>query len=206
MTTFLQPARRVFTTLAVASAFCVTAPPQSPAAPAPSAQRVTAKKLTLTGVKNFGEVSPFLYRGAQPSREGFKSLAAMGIDIVVDGRLSGQDSERKVVTALGMRYVSIPWHCLFPKDKTFAKFLALLRENPHKKVFVHCRYGDDRTGMMVAAYRMAVENWSADEAWEEMQVFGFNHTVCFPLRPYEKKFPEHLKKNGDLRGPVVAAR
>ena len=92
------------------------------------------------------------------------------------------------------------------KDKTFAKFLALLRENPHKKVFVHCRYGDDRTGMMVAAYRMAVENWSADEAWEEMQVFGYNHTVCFPLRPYEKKFPEHLKKNGDLRGPVVAAR
>ena len=206
MTTFLQSARRAFAILTVAIICCLPAPPQPPTNPPASVERVAAVKLVLTGVKNFGEVTPFLYRGAQPSREGFRALAAMGIDIVVDGRLSGQDSERKVVTALGMGYVSIPWHCLFPKDKTFAKFLALLRENPHKKVFVHCRYGDDRTGMMVAAYRMAVENWSADEAWEEMQVFGFNHAVCFPLRPYEKKFPEHLKKNGDLRGPVVAAR
>jgi len=206
MTTFLQSALRAFATLTVATAFCVPAPPQQQAIPAASVERVTANKLTLTGVKNFGEVTPYLYRGAQPSRDGFKALAAMGVDIVVDGRLSGQDSERKVVTALGMRYVSIPWHCLFPKDRTFAKFLAVLRDNPKKKIFVHCRYGDDRTGMMVAAYRMAVEDWSAEAAWKEMQQFGFNHTVCFPLHPYEKAFPDHLKKNGDLRGPVVAER
>jgi len=206
MTTFLQSARRAFTTFAVAVALCVPAPPQQQAIPAPFVERVAAKRLTLSGVKNFGEVTPLLYRGAQPSREGFKALAALGVDVVVDGRLSGQDSERKVVTALGMRYVSIPWHCLFPKYTTFAKFLAVLRDNPQKKVFVHCRYGDDRTGMMVAAYRMAVENWSAEEAWKEMQLFGFNHTVCFPLHPYEKAFPDHLKKNGDLRGPVVAER
>ncbi len=165
---------------------------------------VSGKKLMLPGVKNFGEVTPFLYRGAQPSPEGFKALAAMGVDIVVDLRLSGQDSEKKTVTATGMRYVAIPWHCMFPKDKTTAAFLALLRDNPKKKVFVHCRYGDDRTGMMVAAYRMAAENWTADEAWKEMLQFGLNRSLCFPLGSYEKSFPERLKKNADLRGTVVA--
>jgi tyrosine-protein phosphatase SIW14 len=200
-----QVAHRFFAVVVVVAALCLPAPPEGVTKPsALPLGRSPAQKLTLTGVKNFGQVTPLLFRGAQPSREGFNALAAMGVDIVVDGRLSGQDSERKVVTALGMRYVSIPWHCLFPKDKTFAKFLVLLRDNPNKKVFVHCRYGDDRTGMMVAAYRMAVENWGAEEAWQEMQQFGYNHTVCFPLHPYEKGFPERLKKNRDLRGIALA--
>ena len=163
-----------------------------------------AKKLHLTGVPNFGEVTPFLYRGAQPSREGFLGLAGMGIDIVVDARLSGKSSEKKVVNAAGMQYVSIPWHCMFPKDKAIAQFLALLRDNPKKKIFVHCRYGDDRTGMMIAAYRMAVENWTAQQAWSEMQQFGMNRTICFPLVSYEKRFPERLKKNPGMRGTAVA--
>src|SRR5947209_6499530 len=130
MTSFLQSARHAFSILAVAIFCCVPAPPQPPTSTPASIEHVAAKKLKCVGVKNFGEVTPFLFRGAQPSHDGFKALAAMGVDVVVDGRLSGQDSERKFVTSLGMRYVSIPWHCLFPKDKTFAKFLAVLRENP----------------------------------------------------------------------------
>src|SRR5204862_3128136 len=74
--------------------------------PARSAQHSPAKKLTIPGVKNFGEVTPLLYRGAQPSPEGFKTLAGMGINIVVDARLSGKDAENKTVTGLGMQYVS----------------------------------------------------------------------------------------------------
>ena len=56
-----------------------------------------AKKLTIEGVRNFGEVTPMLYRGGQPSSEGFEALAKMGVKIVVDGRLSGHDNERKEV-------------------------------------------------------------------------------------------------------------
>jgi protein tyrosine phosphatase (PTP) superfamily phosphohydrolase (DUF442 family) len=79
----------------------------------------------------------------------------MGIDIVVDTRGNRTKSEGKEVRRHGMQYVAIPWHCPFPKDETFARFLKLMRDNPDKKVFVHCRLGDDRTGMMIAAYRMA---------------------------------------------------
>ena len=198
---------RVVRTVCVAASVMISAglhaAPQNHTQPAVSAEHSPGKKLALPGVKNFGEVTPFLYRGAQPSREGYKALAEMGINIVVDARLSGKDSEKKAVTEAGMRYVSIPWHCFFPKDKPIAQFLAILRDNPNKKIFVHCRYGDDRTGMMIAAYRMAVENWTADEAWKELQKFGFNRPLCFPLGSYEKSFPDRLKKNPGLRGLVA---
>jgi protein-tyrosine phosphatase len=59
-----------------------------------------------------------------------------------------------------MRYVALPWRCFWPRDEHFAQFLTLLRANPGKKVFVHCRVGDDRTGMDIAAYRMAEQGWS----------------------------------------------
>jgi protein-tyrosine phosphatase len=104
---------------------------------------------------------------------------------------------------LGMKYVAIPWHCPFPHDDTFAKFLKLIKENPKKKIFVHCRLGDDRTGMMVAAYRMADEGWTAEEAMREMQKFGFNrahHFICPRLDSYERSFPERLRHNSAFKG------
>ncbi len=61
---------------------------------------------------------------------------------------------------------------------------------------MHCRLGDDRSGMAVAAYRMAEEGWSADEAMKEMRAFGFtgiHHAICPGLAHYEKSFPERLK-------------
>jgi protein tyrosine phosphatase (PTP) superfamily phosphohydrolase (DUF442 family) len=167
-----------------------------------------ARKITVVGVGNFGEVTPHLFRGGQPKGTGYEHLKAMGIDIVVDGRLSGKEAERRKATKAGMQFVSMPWHCLFPKDHVFAQFLKLLRNNPDKKVFVHCRYGDDRTGMMIAAYRMAVEGWTPEEARDEMEKFGFHRMVCPSLVPYEKKFPSILKKSAtfrDLRPPLASA-
>ena len=88
---------------------------------------------------------------------------------------------------------------MFPHDEVFAKFLKLLEDNRDKKIFVHCRYGDDRTGMMIAAYRMADEAWTSDEARKEMEKFGFHRFVCPRLGPYEKRFPEHLKNNSAFK-------
>jgi protein-tyrosine phosphatase len=159
--------------------------------------RVIGRKLQEKGVPNFGEVTPSLYRGGLLSTTGLKALAKMGVNIVVDTH-SNDPSEEREAKSLGMKYVAIPWHCPWPRDEVFAKFLKVLHENEGKKVFVHCRLGDDRTGMMVAAYRMAEEGWSADEAMNEMRTFGFtraHHFICPGLASYEKHFPERLKEN-----------
>lgn len=162
------------------------------------AARIFGERRKVKGIANFGEATPKLFRGAQPSEKGFEALSKMGVDTVVDTRGNRAKSEGKVVKALGMKYVAIPWHCPFPHDDVFARFLQLLRDNPGKKVFVHCRLGDDRTGMMIASYRMAVEDWSADDAMLEMRHFGFtreHHFICPRLAAYEQGFPERLKNN-----------
>lgn len=161
-------------------------------------QSASVDKSMQKNLPNFGEASETLYRGGQPSKTGFQMLAKMGVNIVVDLR-GDRDTERKIVTGLGMEYVAIPWECSFPKDRTFAEFLTLLRKNPGKKVFVHCRLGDDRTTMMIASHRMADEGWSAERAEKEMEKYGFSPAhrwmICPRLLWYEEHFPERFKSS-----------
>ena len=173
----------------------------SKSATPPSQQSMGSRK-DWTGLPNFGEVTPNLFRGGQPGVDGLESLKKMGVSIVVDMRSGPNNNEKRAVDKLGMRYVSIPWHCPFPTDEAFARFLKVVEDNPDKKVFVHCRLGDDRTGMAVAAYRMAEQGWSADQALDEMEKFGFDwrhHLICPTLQSYEKSFPDRLKKNEVFR-------
>jgi tyrosine-protein phosphatase SIW14 len=149
------------------------------------------QKLFLSGVPNFGEVSPTLFRGAQPSGEGLDALAKMGIGVVIDLR-GDRDSEREQVTKFGMQYVSIPSHCSHMNDDGVAEFLSVLRKNPDKKIFVHCQLGVDRTGMMIAAYRMGEQGWTAEESLREMETFGFSwkhKLMCPGLASFEFGFP-----------------
>src|SRR5579863_4103596 len=142
---------------------------------------IMGRKIAQKGLPNLGQVTPMLYRGALPSAEGIETLQKMGIDIVVDLRPGPHASEEQTVTKRGMRYVSLPSVCYAPKDETFARFLALVRENQDKRIFVHCQLGVDRTGMAVASYRIAEEGWTADAAMQEMQAFGFSsahHLMC----------------------------
>jgi tyrosine-protein phosphatase SIW14 len=198
-------AKRVF----VCSAICLLAAAACPAversgacfssiAGQPNQQPMkesSAKKIRRELIPDFGEITPTLFRGAQPRKHGFEALAKMGIQIVVDLR-GDRRREREEVTRLGMLYVPMRWECSFPKDEIFAQFLTLLRKNPGKKVFIHCKVGDDRTGMMVAAYRMAEQGWSAPRAMEEMKAYGFNflhrNFICMRLASYEKHFPERF--------------
>ena len=175
-----------------------------------------ATRQKRAGIPDFAEevTSPTSIAEDRPNLKAMEGLKEMGVDIVVDMRGGGNKHEKAEVTKLGMQYVSIPWHCPFPSDKLFARFLKLMQDNPRKKVFVHCRLGDDRTGMAVAAYRIADEGWSADEAMNEMKAFGFtqaHHGICPGLAHYEKTFPQKLKtspafKDLHLRSPSAPSK
>lgn len=184
----------------LAATMCATAHAQqvaSAAAPPDStSEHKVAHRISLDGVRNFGEVTPTLYRGGQPSKDGLSNLLKMGIELVVDLREGERADERDAVTKLGMQYVAIPWRCGHPDDETTARFLTMLRENPGKRIFVHCYYGSDRTGMMIAALRMAEQKWTAAEARKEMEAYGFSFThrmMCPGLAAYEQHFPGQFK-------------
>jgi tyrosine-protein phosphatase SIW14 len=178
-----------------------TANPGVPLDSAPrdtNSEHLIARKLSLDGVANFGEVSPTLYRGAQPRRDGLTNLLRMGIELVVDLRDGERLEERDAVTKLGMEYVAIPWLCNQPDNETTARFLTLLRDNRDKRIFVHCYYGTDRTGMMIAAMRMTEEKWTAAEARKEMNAYGFSlahRMMCPGLASYEEQFPGQFRSS-----------
>jgi protein tyrosine phosphatase (PTP) superfamily phosphohydrolase (DUF442 family) len=180
-----------------ASALCISAGPlQADNSTSSLSKHSIGTGQLAAGIPGFAEVTPSLYRGGQPDLTSMKTLKKMGVDIVVNMRGGRNRYEEAEVRKLGMQYFSIPWHCPFPPDKPFARFLKLIEDKPGKKVFVHCRLGDDRTGMAVAAYRMAEQGWSAEEAMNEMKAFGFtrtHHWICPALASYERGFPKRLK-------------
>lgn len=127
---------------------------------------------------NFQKVDDHVFRGAQPGADGFRELAHLGIRTVIDLRQIGEHSqanEQKLVTGLGMRYVSIPMAGMStPKDDQVAAVLALLRDTASGPVFVHCKRGADRTGMVVAVYRISQDGWANKKALSEAKSYGMS--------------------------------
>lgn len=154
------------------------------------------RKLEIAGIHNAGKINEHLYRGAQPRENGLAELEKLGVTTIVDLRQENRekaDWERRAAEALGMRFVHIPvggWAP--PSDEQVAEFLELFRDDPEPKVFVHCRFGDDRTGVFVATYRMAIDQWSAEQALGEMYFFGFNGFWHPSMKKFIRQFPEHL--------------
>jgi protein tyrosine/serine phosphatase len=154
------------------------------------------------GLPHFAVVSSQLYRGAQPEDAGFAELKKLGIDIVVNLRHEADRiaRERTLVEAQGMRYVSIPWRGKQdPKTEQMAQFLGLLRDNPDRKVFVHCQRGAERTGVMVACYRMSREHWTSDQALAEMEASRFRAGRFAHLERFVREFPTLLLRDPFLR-------
>lgn len=77
-----------------------------------------------------------------------------------------------------LNYLRIPMYPWAPDEAQVALFLEAveraLRDPDSWPVFVHCAAGQDRTGYSIAAYRMVLERWTADDAIHEMFDFGFN--------------------------------
>lgn len=129
------------------------------------------------GVPNFREVNEHVFRGAQPSPEGFKSLARLGFKTIIDLRGGGPRStaEGKLVKAAGMKYISIPMKGLqAPSDEEIWKVLGILDDSSGWPVFIHCRRGKDRTGVVVACYRIVHDHWQNQKALEEARLAGMS--------------------------------
>jgi len=99
---------------------------------------------------------------------------------VIDLRLEDEHPtalEAKAVEAAGMRYINIPMHGIIaPSDDQVAKVLALFDSTNDGPVFVHCRRGADRTGTVVACYRMVHDGWDNLKAFKEAKSYGMSWT------------------------------
>jgi protein tyrosine/serine phosphatase len=174
------------------------------AAPATAASApVFAEKLKLPGLSNLGRVTEGLYRGGKPQKQGYDQLQGMKIDIVVDMNTSSKDIQhgKTETESRGMRYISMPWSPVsLPTDDQVTEFLRLIRENPDKRIFVHCERGADRTGLMMAVFRMAGQGWTPEQALAEMERFKFHGLWYRQMKRYIREFPAKLKASPALAG------
>ncbi len=141
------------------------------------------------GAPKLHRVSDDLYRSAQPDRQGFEAVAGMGVRTVVNLRDDLSDAD--MVDGLGMDLVEIPMKPYGFGDEEVSRFLDVVRDPARVPVLVHCLHGADRTGLMCAAYRVAVQGWSREEAEAEMVSGGFGYHAIFAdpveyIRTFEK--------------------
>jgi protein tyrosine phosphatase (PTP) superfamily phosphohydrolase (DUF442 family) len=130
-----------------------------------------ATPMEVPGVPNLHKVSDDLYRGAEPTPEGVHELAKMGVKTIIDLRLTGVPAD--VVEGTGITRVRIPSTAWQPETQDVVQFLQIVTDESRMPIYVHCRRGADRTGMMCAIYRVAVQGWTKDQAIDEMTHGGF---------------------------------
>lgn len=157
-----------------------------------------AQAIELPGVPNLHKVSEDLYRGAQPSADGFRQLEELGIRTVVNLRFIISDRDRIKGTALDYEHISTT--TLSTETKDVVRFLKIVTDKDRIPVFVHCHRGAERTGVMCAAYRIIVEGWTKEEAIEEMTEGGFtSHTIKNNLLDYIHRMDAiEIKRRSEL--------
>lgn len=132
-------------------------------------------------IDNFAEVAPGIFRGAQPDAEGFRALKGLGICTIVN--LRGKHDDTHDAGPLGMSVVEIPMSAKLtiepPTETEVREFLDAVLDPAKQPVFVHCAGGRDRTGTMCALYRIEVDGWTPEKAYDEMKSFGW-HDEMYP--------------------------
>ncbi len=145
-----------------------------------------AEIIKRAGFPNFHRVSKRLYRGAQPKRKGMWELKKMGVKSVLNLRSLHPDKE--LLKGTGLKYYRLRMKAWHAEEEDVVAFLKIVNKQKNTPLFVHCEYGADRTGMLVAFYRIIFCGWSKEKAIQEMTQGGFDyHIIWSNLVTYIRK-------------------
>ena len=132
-----------------------------------------ATPLFSEGVGNLYRVTPFFYRSAQPSSKGMKELEKMGIVTVINLRNFHNDSDE--IRGTNLKEIRIPMNTWKSEEENVVKALRILKDPDGGPYLLHCQHGADRTGLVTAMYRIVFQNWSKEEAIEELTKGGYGY-------------------------------
>jgi protein tyrosine phosphatase (PTP) superfamily phosphohydrolase (DUF442 family) len=138
---------------------------------------VWAAPVTSTNVTNLYRVEPDLYRSGQPDAGGFRELAALGVKTVLD--LKSGDGDEGTARGVSLKLFHVPMTAFGLRDNQVLEALRILSDPANRPLVVHCQHGADRTGALMALYRVVVQGWSKEDAIREMDEGGYNHSALF---------------------------
>lgn len=135
-------------------------------------------------LQNFYKLDDKVYRSEQPDRKGFGYLKSFGIRNVLNLRDHHNDDARAKGTGLTLYRVEMSAGAIKTDDVIAALRFIRQSEGP---IVIHCWHGSDRTGTVSALYRIVFQNWSKEEAIEELMQGGYGYHAMY------KNIPEFIR-------------
>lgn len=146
-----------------------------------------SERILNTEINHFHKVNNHLYRGGQPSEKGFHELKTLGIKHIINLRTDSNPGNTPLSEEFTIQHIPVSVNPFKkPKEADVIQFLKAVTSSSNQPVFVHCQEGVDRTGLMIAAYRIVIDGWSKDEAITEMHTTGSHW--------FFKRFESYLRK------------
>lgn len=147
-------------------------------AASPSSRPVNwAAPLEDAALTNCYRIEPDLYRSAQPTRDGFRKLAGLGVKTVLD--VAGGLGDTQIAQGTAVTLLHVPMSAFGLRDERVLQALRILADPANRPLVIHCRQGADRTGAIVALYRVVVQGWTKQDAIREMDRGGYHHSFLF---------------------------
>jgi protein tyrosine/serine phosphatase len=144
-----------------------------------------AKAVQSRDVENFFAVDEDLYRSAQPSHAAMLELEKMGIKTVLDLRNFDNDKDEAKETKL--KLIQVPINTWQINDESVVRALRIIADKSYRPLLVHCKHGADRTGTIIAMYRIVIQGWTKEDALKELTDGGFGY------HPIWTNIPEYIK-------------
>lgn len=140
------------------------------------------------GIENLFAVEPDIFRGGDPTPEGWNWLKGEGVRTVVKLNTKAEGTDA-LAEKLGMIVYRFPicwfyqtiWH---PSQSLLKQAVALVQ--PH--AFVHCEHGEDRTGLVIGCFRLS-QGWTKDDAYDEMLGHHFHIGLQGLVRAWDRQVP-----------------
>ena len=126
-----------------------------------------AVPLEIKGLPNLHRVTPSLYRSAQPDENSGEALQKLGIKTVLNLRQRNKD--KPLLDTAGVKFIRYPLKTWDVEEDDILTVLKIINDPANQPILVHCTHGADRTGLMMASYRMIVQDWSKQAAIAEMK-------------------------------------
>ncbi len=130
------------------------------------------ENLHMIKIENFHKVDKDIFRSAQPDKSDFKDLEELGIKQVLNLRNHHSDEDEAKGTNILLSHIRMNAGSLTEEELLDA--LQIIK-NRKGTILIHCWHGSDRTGAVIAMYRIIYQNWTKEEALEELINGGYGH-------------------------------
>ncbi len=145
-------------------------------------------------LENFYKLDDKVYRSAQPGEEGFKELEQLGVRNV----LSFRDYHADEAEGTSLKLFRVKMEAGEITDEKVVEALRIIKK-ANGPILIHCWHGSDRTGLVSAMYRIVFQNWSKEDAIDELMHGGYGYHSLY------KNIPKYIRKVDveGIRKPVM---